>query len=186
MPRDPQPDAPETSSPSYESSPVAAAAWIVAAMAAASLAAAGPLEEAPDTPAASRMYDARPREPPTPSAAAQVARVRDGGKIDVDTADASTLQLLPGVGPAIAQRILADRVANGPYGELCRLTRVRGIGPRTVQRIARVATASGRSPGGEEVAETEGHPGVEAPVGVVHELEGEVSHPRVDAEGDFP
>ncbi len=55
-----------------------------------------------------------------------------GGKIDINTAGASALEALPGIGPSKAGAIVADREANGPFATCEELDRVRGIGPATV------------------------------------------------------
>lgn len=58
----------------------------------------------------------------------------DGGAglISLSTADSSALEQLPGIGPALAQRIVADREENGPYSTLEDLARVSGIGESLV------------------------------------------------------
>lgn len=55
--------------------------------------------------------------------------------IDLNRASAEELQTLPGVGPAIAARIVEARRTE-PFRTLGDLTRVRGIGPATVSRLA--------------------------------------------------
>lgn len=55
--------------------------------------------------------------------------------VAVNRADEGELALLPGVGPALARRIVEDRVRAGPYGRVEDLQRVRGIGPRLVARL---------------------------------------------------
>jgi DNA uptake protein ComE-like DNA-binding protein len=55
--------------------------------------------------------------------------------IDPDRATAAEWERLPGIGPALAGRIVGDRAANGPFGGPEGLLRVRGIGPRTLDRI---------------------------------------------------
>ena len=50
-------------------------------------------------------------------------------QIDLDLADADTLALLPGIGPALAGRIVEDRNRLGAFGGIAGLQRVRGIGP---------------------------------------------------------
>lgn len=55
--------------------------------------------------------------------------------IDLDRADAVELDLLPGIGPALAARIVEDREANGPFGSPEGLGRVRGIGPAIVEGV---------------------------------------------------
>jgi competence protein ComEA len=52
-----------------------------------------------------------------------------GGKVDINTATAEQLDALPGVGPATAAKIIADRSANGPFRNVDDLMRVPGIGP---------------------------------------------------------
>src|SRR5690554_3712923 len=57
------------------------------------------------------------------------------GKVDLNTADRETLMALPGIGPAMAERILADRSERGPYGAPDELIRVKGIGAKTLERL---------------------------------------------------
>ncbi len=49
--------------------------------------------------------------------------------VNLNTASAEELDALPGIGPVLAARIVADRAANGPYAEVEDLSRVPGIGP---------------------------------------------------------
>ena len=56
--------------------------------------------------------------------------------VRINTAGALDLQALPGVGPVLAQRIVAYREAHGPLRSLSDLRRVRGIGPRACERLA--------------------------------------------------
>jgi len=57
-------------------------------------------------------------------------------RVDLNTADAAALQRLPGVGPVAAQRILAEREANGPFETVEALVRVPGFGPAKVRVLA--------------------------------------------------
>ena len=61
--------------------------------------------------------------------------------IDVNRADAAELGLLPGLGPRLAARIIADRAARGWFDSLDDLDRVPGIGPKTIERLRPFATA---------------------------------------------
>jgi competence ComEA-like helix-hairpin-helix protein len=51
-----------------------------------------------------------------------------GLKININTADVTELQKLPGIGPSIAARIVEYRVQNGPFRAIEEITGVRGIG----------------------------------------------------------
>ena len=64
----------------------------------------------------------------------------DGGQIDINTATAAQLEELPGVGPAIAQRIVEHRELNGPFTSVDDLQEVSGIGPATLEKMRDRAT----------------------------------------------
>ena len=55
--------------------------------------------------------------------------------IDVDRASEAELLRLPGIGPALARRIVAERASGGPFGGPEGLLRVHGIGPKTLEKI---------------------------------------------------
>jgi competence protein ComEA len=55
--------------------------------------------------------------------------------IDPNRAGESELRALPGVGPALARRIVESRRAQGPYLAVDDLRRVRGFGPQTLVRL---------------------------------------------------
>lgn len=62
-------------------------------------------------------------------------RACGSGPVALNTATAEQLDCLPGVGPALAERIIADRQSRGPYGRADDLDRVPGIGKRLVERL---------------------------------------------------
>lgn len=62
------------------------------------------------------------------------------GRININTADAAGLEQLPGVGPAIAARIIAWREQNGPFRSVDELTAVSGIGQKTLDGLRDQAT----------------------------------------------
>lgn len=74
---------------------------------------------------------------PAPAPAAPGALVR----ININTATAAELELLPGIGPALAARIVEDREKKGPFKSVDDLDRVRGIGPETIRKLRGAATA---------------------------------------------
>ena len=55
--------------------------------------------------------------------------------VNINTATAVQLESLPGIGSATAQKIIADREANGPYGSADDLTRVPGIGQKKLEAL---------------------------------------------------
>lgn len=65
------------------------------------------------------------------------------GPVDVDVADTRSLEALPGIGPALARRIVDDRAQRGAFGSLEALGRVRGVGPRLLARLSPLVTFSG-------------------------------------------
>lgn len=83
---------------------------------------------------------------PAPSVAAAAASARlpaarwddavqAAREVDVNTADAAELERLPGVGPALAKRMVEERERGGPFRSAEDLQRVRGIGPKTSERL---------------------------------------------------
>lgn len=61
--------------------------------------------------------------------------------IDLNSAGADELSLLPGVGPALAARIVEDRQARGPFRSIEELDRVRGVGPALLRGVRPFARA---------------------------------------------
>ena len=58
------------------------------------------------------------------------------GKVNLNTATQGELETLPGIGPATAAKIIADRQANGAYQSVDELMRVPGIGDKKLATIA--------------------------------------------------
>lgn len=57
-----------------------------------------------------------------------------GPAVNINTADATQLASLNGVGESKAQAIIAHRQANGPFKSVEQLAEVKGIGLKTVEK----------------------------------------------------
>lgn len=56
-------------------------------------------------------------------------------RVNVNIADGATLQQLPGIGPAYAQRIITYRKKNGGFTSPEELKKIKGIGPKRLEKI---------------------------------------------------
>ena len=56
-------------------------------------------------------------------------------EIDINNASAREWSLMPGVGPVLANRIVAERRRNGPFESLDDLSRVKGIGVKILDEM---------------------------------------------------
>ena len=76
------------------------------------------------------------------------APLAPGERLDPNIASEEELDRLPGIGPAAARAIVESRSADGPFADVGALTRVRGIGPATVERLAPLLTLERGGGGG--------------------------------------
>jgi len=86
-----------------------------------------------------RAAVAQPARPPQALAGTQTSQgdaLRDGRGVDPNLAAAVELELLPGVGPRLAQAIVHSREQQGRFSTLRDLRRVRGLGEKTLAKIA--------------------------------------------------
>jgi competence protein ComEA len=62
--------------------------------------------------------------------------------VDLNSADEAALDSLPGVGPVMAQNILAWREQNGRFSSIEQLQEISGIGPARYAQISALVTVS--------------------------------------------
>lgn len=76
-----------------------------------------------------------------PIATVEGASIENGGYlIDINTADARTLETLPGIGEVLAESIMAYREEHGPFASVDELDHVYGIGEGKLEPIRRFLT----------------------------------------------
>jgi competence ComEA-like helix-hairpin-helix protein len=71
-----------------------------------------------------------------PSAAVSNSRPQNEESININTASVEELQRLPGVGPALASRIVEHRRRHGPFKRPQDIVIVRGMSAKLYRRIA--------------------------------------------------
>jgi|SRR5262245_120492 len=71
-----------------------------------------------------------------PSAAASISHPQNEERIDINTATVEELQRLPGVGRALASRIVEHRRRHGPFKRPQDVVIVRGMSAKLYRRIA--------------------------------------------------
>jgi competence protein ComEA len=59
--------------------------------------------------------------------------------ININTANSSNLQQVPGIGPSTAQKNLAPRESCGAFKSVDDLLSIKGIGPRKLEKMAQNA-----------------------------------------------
>ncbi len=73
------------------------------------------------------------------------------GVVNLNSASSEQLQLLPGIGPALAARILEHREQNGAFKSATDLMLVKGIGEKSFEKLKPFVAVSGTTTLAEEV-----------------------------------
>jgi competence protein ComEA len=102
----------------------------------------------PPTPTLAPTATTGPGTPtPTPEPTATPANVTSsqppaasGQLVNINTATLAELDTLPRIGPAIAQRIIDYREANGPFTTIEQIMNIKGIGPATFDKLKDLIT----------------------------------------------
>lgn len=66
------------------------------------------------------------------------------GKVNLNTASAAELEVVPGIGPATSARILAYRKVR-PFGQRNHIMRIKGVGKKTFAKIKDYLTVEGET-----------------------------------------
>ena len=93
------------------------------------------------------------------------ASAASAGVVNVNTATAQQLEMLPRIGPSVAQRILDYRKENGKFGSLEDLMLVRGIGESTFAQLKPYVSLTGETTLQTKVKSSRGAANAKAPAG---------------------
>lgn len=135
MPQDATTPAVVTPEPAIPETPVAAAP---AGEAATTVTVAETTEPTPAETPAVAAEPAPSHEEESVAAALATAETTGIEPIDINRADREALIALPGIGPVLADRIIAYREANGPFKSVDELTAIAGIGERNINTFRKL------------------------------------------------
>jgi competence ComEA-like helix-hairpin-helix protein len=69
-----------------------------------------------------------------------------GIPVSLNQADADDLALIPGISHSLAHRIVDFRDSSGPFRSLNDLDRVKGVGPKKLERLSSYLSAEEKVP----------------------------------------
>lgn len=81
----------------------------------------------------------------SPQVVSLYAAAELNGTVNINTADEKTLELLPGVGPSTAKKIIAYREKHKGFKETIHLMRIKGIGRKTFNALRPFVTVKGQT-----------------------------------------
>jgi competence protein ComEA len=86
-----------------------------------------------------------------PGSTSQDSRAAKPAVVNLNTASTSELEMLPGIGPKVAARIVEYRKAKGPFKKIEELMNVQGIGEKAFLRIRpQVTVGTKPEPAGQQ------------------------------------
>jgi competence ComEA-like helix-hairpin-helix protein len=74
------------------------------------------------------------------NSAATIARNGSSRLVNINTADAATLELIPGIGPALAGKIIEHRTRYGAFRRIENLMLIEGVSDRRFREIRHLIT----------------------------------------------
>jgi len=81
-----------------------------------------------------------PKKGEAPVGAAAGSAQQPGGKLNINSATESDFDTLPGIGPVLAQKIVAYRDQHGPFHTIQDLMKVSGVGPKKFDSLQDLIT----------------------------------------------
>jgi competence ComEA-like helix-hairpin-helix protein len=83
--------------------------------------------------------------------------------VNINAATSEELQLVPGIGPSTAEKILQMRKSYGPFKSVDDLLAIRGLGPKRLEKMRKYLVAG--KPSSKSAAPAGGCPGCAKPKG---------------------
>jgi competence ComEA-like helix-hairpin-helix protein len=73
--------------------------------------------------------------------------------VNINSADSTQLQLVPGIGPSTAEKILQMRKSYGAFKSVNDLMAIRGIGPKRLEKMRKYLTVGKPAPAASNTAQ---------------------------------
>lgn len=99
-----------------------------------------PETSSPTAPATEPPVRSEPVKQTEPKKSSDSSEKKVTFPVNINTASKKELDALPGIGEVLAQRIIDYRSANGPFSTVDELTKVKGIGAKTLEKLKPYAT----------------------------------------------